>query len=468
MRTLTLTRKVGLLLGMSWALCLGSSGILVYRLRSITAADEIELHVQDTARTMQVTFKKQVQEWKDLLLRGSDPSAFRRYAEAFQKQQKSVAALATGLTGMVADPEARAVINQFTTAHQAMAGKYEAALNRFTETKGQNQQEADAMVLGQDRGPTDLIDKLVLLLSDRSAQRHHAVASDSLLLVLVLLTLLGTLAVASIVVARRTNTVLARAVKEIAASAEQVSSASRQISSSSQMLAQGASEHAAALEATAGAAEEITAITHQNEEAGRQCSNLILQAQEIDQGGRAAASQLAETMNGINSSSQEISKILAVIDGIAFQTNILALNAAVEAARAGDAGAGFAVVADEVRTLAHKCAEAAKTTTDLVSRSVTGAREGHVRLQAVNESLDQSAQIRSDLHQVAETVARSGKEQSHGIDEIAKSITQMERATQSTASSSEESAAAAEELAAQAESMTAVVHDLVALIGSGG
>jgi methyl-accepting chemotaxis protein len=192
----------------------------------------------------------------------------------------------------------------------------------------------------------------------------------------------------------------------------------------------------------------------------------MAQAQKVGKGGRAAAAQLAETMQAINASSQEISKVLSVIDGIAFQTNILALNAAVEAARAGEAGAGFAVVADEVRNLAHRSAEAAKKTTDLVSRSVASAHEGRDRLEAVNASLGQSAQISIDVQQVAGALTKGSAEQARGVDQIGKAITQMERVTQSTAASAEESAAAAEELVAQSENMHAIVRDLASLVGS--
>ncbi len=423
------------------------------------------MRAQDAARVMQLTFKKQVQEWKDILLRGTEPPALERYTRAFHEQERSVVSQGTDLRTMVEDEEVQTAVDHFLIGHQAMAAKYEAALKAFTEAHGQNQRLVDAMVIGQDRVPTDSLDKVVLLLAHGTERRQRAMRSETLLLASVILVLLGALVAASIVLARRTSGVLTRAVREIAAGAEQVVYAASQVSSSSQALAQGASEHAACLEQTSASTDRITALTHQNAEAGRQCSRLMVRAQEIGKGGRQAAAQLAETMNGIDASSKEISKILAVIEGIAFQTNILALNAAVEAARAGASGAGFAVVADEVRNLARRCAEAAKTTTDLVSRSVAGASEGRTGLLAVNESLGQSGQIRNDVQEVADTVTQGSAEQTRGMDEIAKAIAQMERVTQSNAASAEQTAAAAEELVAQSEAMKDVVRDLAALVG---
>jgi len=258
---------------------------------------------------------------------------------------------------------------------------------------------------------------------------------------------------------------LRHATSQLAEGAAQISSAASQVASSSQSLAQGASEEAASLEETSASAEEITGLTEQNTQSAHECSRLMIRAQEIGKGGRGAAQQLAETMDAINSSSQEISKILKVIDDISFQTNILALNAAVEAARAGEAGAGFAVVADEVRNLARRCAEAAKSTTDLVAHSVTTAREGQAKLQAVNNSLGQSAQIRIDVQTVADRISKSSDEQKRCMQQISGAVHQLSTVTQSTAANAEETASASEELSAQAQSLSQIVVELRALVG---
>jgi len=165
-------------------------------------------------------------------------------------------------------------------------------------------------------------------------------------------------------------------------------------------------------------------------------------------------------MDGINASSQKISKIIKVIDEIAFQTNILALNAAVEAARAGEAGMGFAVVADEVRNLAQRCAQAAKDTAGLIEESIDRANGGKIKVDEVALSIHSITEEAAKIKVLVDEINLGSVEQSRGIDQITRSITQMENVTQSNAANAEESAAAAQQLNAQAESMREIVRSL--------
>ena len=174
--------------------------------------------------------------------------------------------------------------------------------------------------------------------------------------------------------------------------------------------------------------------------------------------------QMVISMNEINSSSDQIAKIIKVIDEIAFQTNILALNAAVEAARAGQAGAGFAVVADEVRNLAQRCAQAAQNTTGLIEQSIAKANEGKLKLDHVAEAVrsitDSAAKVKGRIDQVK----LGSEEQALGIEEMAKAIARMETVTQTTAASAEQSASACQELNAQSQTLQAVVTRLTTMI----
>lgn len=258
---------------------------------------------------------------------------------------------------------------------------------------------------------------------------------------------------------------IVRPIAELRELAASFGAASEQVASASAAIGQSTSEQAAALQETSASAEQIASLTRKNAEAAQECSTLMIRAQEIGRGGLENAAEMVQTMDAINASSKETSKILHVIDGIAFQTNILALNAAVEAARAGEAGAGFAVVADEVRNLARRCAEAAGTTTDLVNRSVASAHEGSACLEALNGSLGQSRNIRGAVQNVADTVTHCSAEQKTNLDQIAKAIAQMQMSAQSAAACAEQEAVAAEELAAQSKRVQRVVDQLAALVG---
>jgi methyl-accepting chemotaxis protein/methyl-accepting chemotaxis protein-1 (serine sensor receptor) len=170
-------------------------------------------------------------------------------------------------------------------------------------------------------------------------------------------------------------------------------------------------------------------------------------------------------MGEINEQSQKISKIIRVIDEIAFQTNILALNAAVEAARAGEAGMGFAVVADEVRNLAQRCAQAARDTSTLIEESVAKSHGGKARVDdvasAIHAVIEESVQIKT----LVEEVNVGSQEQRQGIDQIARAVNQMQQMTQSSAANAEEGAAAAEELTAQALELADIVERLSIMAG---
>jgi methyl-accepting chemotaxis protein/methyl-accepting chemotaxis protein-1 (serine sensor receptor) len=168
----------------------------------------------------------------------------------------------------------------------------------------------------------------------------------------------------------RTTRQLRGVAAHVAEGAEQITSAASQVASSSQTLAQGASEQAASLEETAASSAEITSMTRKNAENSQAAASVMAEVdQRVSEGNRTLV-EMVESMQQITGSSDKISKIIKVIDEIAFQTNILALNAAVEAARAGEAGMGFAVVADEVRNLAQRSAQAAKDTAGLIEESI--------------------------------------------------------------------------------------------------
>ena len=183
------------------------------------------------------------------------------------------------------------------------------------------------------------------------------------------------------------------------------------------------------------------------------------------QDGNRTLEEMVGSMQEINSSSDKISKIIKVIDEIAFQTNILALNAAVEAARAGEAGMGFAVVADEVRNLAQRSAQAAKDTAAMIEESIAKSNEGSAKLHKVTEVIRAITDSAVKVKTLVDEVNLGSQEQARGIEQISKAVTQMDSVTQTTAANAEESASASEELSAQAEALKQIVTDLQSMVG---
>ena len=269
-------------------------------------------------------------------------------------------------------------------------------------------------------------------------------------------------------VVRSINRALRQIVTELSDGAQQVAAAAGQVSSSSQSLAQGSSEQAASIEETSASSEEINSMARKNAENSKTAAeNMVEAATRVNEANRNLE-QMVTSMNEINASSDKISKIIKVIDEIAFQTNILALNAAVEAARAGEAGMGFAVVADEVRNLAQRCAQAAKDTSGLIEESISKSNDGKTKLDQVATAVRSITEVAEKVKTLVDEVNLGSQEQARGIEQVAKAITQMEKVTQTTAANAEESASASEELSAQSDTLHGIVGRLSGMVGGAG
>lgn len=255
-------------------------------------------------------------------------------------------------------------------------------------------------------------------------------------------------------------------VSELTEGADQIASAASQVSSSSQSLAQGSSEQAASIEETSASSEEINSMARKNTDNSHSMASLMSQSESMFLKTNTQLDEMVVSMDEINQSSGKISKIIKVIDEIAFQTNILALNAAVEAARAGEAGMGFAVVADEVRSLAQRSAQAAKDTALLIEESISKSNAGKDKVDQVASAIHRITSDSAKIKTLVDEVSLGSEEQSRGLEQIARAISQMEQVTQTTAANAEESAAAAEELNAQSETLRDVVQILNSMLGS--
>ncbi len=249
---------------------------------------------------------------------------------------------------------------------------------------------------------------------------------------------------------RAINRQLSDTLAQISVSAEQVSSGSEQVANGAQELAQGATEQASAVQELSATIADIAQNAQQNAE--RSAAAMATAQDAGNQVGESAKymEEMVVAMDKISDSSQEIGKIIATIENIAFQTNILALNAAVEAARAGSAGKGFAVVADEVRNLATKSDEAAKATKALIDHSISSVQDGGQIVKKVSDSLDKTVTLTNDTVKSIASIARAVEIESAAIAQVTEGIDQISSVVQANSATSEQSAAASEELSSQA------------------
>ncbi|WP_420476258.1 methyl-accepting chemotaxis protein [Noviherbaspirillum sp. ST9] len=251
---------------------------------------------------------------------------------------------------------------------------------------------------------------------------------------------------------------IASIVTQVRTGTDTIASASSEIAAGNLDLSARTDQQASSLEETASSMEELTSTVKQNADNASQANGMARSAAEIALKGGMVVSQVVDTMSSINESSKKIVDIIAVIDGIAFQTNILALNAAVEAARAGEQGRGFAVVAAEVRSLAQRSATAAKEIKALIGDSVEKVNAG---TRYVNDAGDTMQEIVDSVKRVTDImgeITSASREQSAGIEQVGLAINQMDEATQQNAALVEQAAAAAASLQEQAHSLKEIVR----------
>ncbi len=243
---------------------------------------------------------------------------------------------------------------------------------------------------------------------------------------------------------------LSRTMNQVVHSSRQINTGSTELSSSSHALASGTTQQAASLEEISSSMDELKSQSTTNNDNAIQASDLSNQTIDIVERGNRQMEDMLISMDQINNTSTDVSKIIKVIDEIAFQTNLLALNAAVEAARAGKFGKGFAVVAEEVRNLAARSAEAARSSTEMIEKSgkevekgVDNAGKTAAILNEINESI-------TKVNDLVAEIASASREQTIGIDEVNKGLSQINSVVQQNSSISEETASASEELNGQA------------------
>jgi methyl-accepting chemotaxis protein len=244
---------------------------------------------------------------------------------------------------------------------------------------------------------------------------------------------------------------------QINVAVEQVAEGSVQVSQASQALSQGATEQAASLEEITSSTTQISGQTRQNTENAVKMNALAKEAQGNAIKGNEQMKDLVGAMNDINTSAEEIRKIVKAIDDISFQINLLALNANVEAARAGKYGKGFAVVAEEVRNLAVRSANSVKETTRMVDEAIGNIQRGNALVGGTAKQLDQIVTGAEEVSIIAEEVSVAGREQTQGLEQISQGLNQIDQVTQNNTASAEESASASEELSSQAQQVKSML-----------
>jgi methyl-accepting chemotaxis protein len=412
----------------------------------------------------QASFQKQTKDYKDSVLL-QDKAALEAADQDAQKVSARLADVREKISydaGMQA--HAADVLNRFQSLSAREKGTYTQMVEHPDSPAADAQsslaalaQDSQAMAaslaeLNEEIGNKAFTAELSAVDSSNARQR---------LLALGLFVVAASFAVITIVtMEKQVSAPLRELAGRLADGARQVAASAQEVSVSGQSLADGASSQAASLEETSASSEEISSMAQRSADDCRSAAELVTMSQKTFELTNQSLGELLRAMDEINASSGKVSKIIKIIDEIAFQTNILALNAAVEAARAGEAGMGFAVVADEVRNLAQRCAKAAQDSAEIIAESSDRSIQGKKKLDDVASSIRSVTSESVKVKVFVDQINTASTEQTRGISQIAKSISMMEKVTQTSAATAQESAAAAQELTVQSDLMNEIVSSL--------
>lgn len=494
-----LSRKLPLAFAASLVLLLAGALFGIWKLNNAVAIFEVDLLHQVASQRkgaeIAAHFSVAIQEWKNTLLRGSDPKALEKYWNAHLQEMSAVGARIQELEKMVdADAAVRPLVSKLRSDMEGAQTGYRKAFEAYKEA-GNDPVAGDQAAKGKDRDAAATLNALRDALAKAEAATAEAAsqgANNATRVALGVMLLVGIATMAgSIWLSRRIAESLQQAVlladqvangdlshqttvrgsdeiadlmrslstmqQNLAGLVARVRQGSESVAHASSEIAQGnhdlstrTEQQATAVQQTASSMAELGSTVNHSADNARQASQLATSASSIAVQGGAVVGLVVETMKGINDSSRKIADIIGVIDGIAFQTNILALNAAVEAARAGEQGRGFAVVASEVRALAGRSAEAAREIKSLIDASVERVGQGSALVDQAGATMSEVVSAIRRVTDIVGEISSAGAEQSAGVAQVGQAVSQIDQATQQNAALVEEMAAAASGLKGQA------------------
>ena len=466
--------------------------------REYEAFTDSRVHQGNLVGDLTVEFKKEVQAWKNILLRGQDPAKFSEYKEEFDREgelvQRGVADLKTGSYRLLSEENIQKLA-EFEKEYKKLHNQYDAAFKIYAGGAGGNYKEADAMVVGLDRPPTEILDALAdrsvettdRMMKDQAAHAYSLGITISVVgfVVFFLGVLLTYLIIRSIVrplkvlvsaaetVAKAdlTQEIIVKSEDEIGDLAEsfrsmvkglkttllkvqeatsQITSSSTEILAASQEQASAAREQSSAVAETTSAAKELSTTSESVGESIKKVAQVASHAMA----GMAKIKESIDKTNGMLNSlgekSQKIGKITDLIDDVADQTNLLAVNASIEAARAGEQGRGFTVVADEIRKLADSTAKSTKDITSLIELIQHEMSNAIMSMEQSIQSVDEEARLAQQTTEKTKEIAMSTHQQISGAKQIAEAMMNIDETMKQVAAGAQQSQVAVKQLTAMA------------------